>query len=148
MAKDKDKDKANAPTGSAKEEDFVKLKEVPTYKYSENGRGTLYEAIILQGQPYFVTWFDNKESIKIVPIIEESTRILRPPNIEEYPYTPYEFADEGELRDYFSRANTITLDELYKLAKGHFEKYVDQDKNIILYYQPIAFLPTVRIYSL
>ena len=74
----------------------------------------------------------DNESIKTVPLIEESTRIIRPPNLEEYPYTPYEFADEEELRDYFSRANTATLDELYQTVKGFYQKYVDQDKNIIV----------------
>jgi hypothetical protein len=46
--------------------------------------------------------------------------------------TPYDFADEEELRDYFRRANTTKkMDELYQTAKGFFQKYVDQDKNIM-----------------
>lgn len=88
-------------------------------------------------KPCFVTWYldygiNNNESIKTVPLIEESTRIIKPPNPEEYPYMPYEFADEEELRDYFRRANTTTMDELYQRAKGITQKYVDQDKNIIV----------------
>ena len=70
--------------------------------------------------------------IRIIPVIEEPTRIIRPPSSEEYPYTPYEFADEEELRDYFRRANTISTDELYKTVKGTTRRYVDQDKNIMV----------------
>ncbi len=107
-------------------------KEVPAYKYSKKGTGTLYEAIILDGQPYFVTWYPdygtNNENIKIIPFIEESTRIIKPPNQEEYPYTPYEFTDKQELNEYFLRANMITIDELYKIAKAFFQKYVDRIK--------------------
>ncbi len=110
--------------------------EVVAYKYSKKGQGSLFEAIILDGQPCFATWYPdygiNNESIKIRPFIEESTRIIKPPKLEEYFYTPYEFADKQELNDYFRRANIITLDELYKTVKSFFQTYVDQDKNIIV----------------
>jgi hypothetical protein len=123
---------------NSKENDIEPIikKEVIAYKYSRKGQGNLQEAIILCGEPRFVTWYPdygtNNENIKIVPVIEESTRIIRPPNPEEYPYTPYEFADEEELRDCFRRANTATMDELYQTAKITTQKYVDQDKNIII----------------
>ena len=77
-------------------------KEVLAYKYSKKGTETLYEAIILDGRPNFVTWYPDygisNENIRIHPFIEEPTRIIRPPNLEEYPYGSYEFADEQELR--------------------------------------------------
>lgn len=114
----------------------VKKKEVVAYKYSAKGTSSLYEAIIFQGQSCFVTWYPdygtNNESIKIVPTVEESSRIVRPPNPEEYPYTPYEFADEEDLRDYFRRANATSIDELYQTAKRTIQKYVVQDKNILV----------------
>lgn len=114
-------------------ESEVDKKEVTAYKYSKKGLGSLYEAIILQGEPRFVTWFQHNGTKAIKENIEETTRVIRPPNAEEYPYTPYEFADESELNDYFSRANTInSRAELYQIAKGFFGKYVDQDKNIIV----------------
>lgn len=112
-------------------------KEVSAYKYSKRGQGSLFEAIILKGEPRFVTWYPdygiNNKSIDIKPFIEETTRVICPPSAEEYPYTPYEFADEDELNDYFSKANTIqSRGELYHQAKGFFKMYVDQDKNIIV----------------
>ena len=105
--------------------------EVLAYKYSKKGQGTLLEAIILQGEPCFLTWYPYTGEIHLQQNIQETIRVIRPPNAEEYPYIPYEFADEEELNDYFRRANMTNLDELYKIAKGFFEKYVDQDRNII-----------------
>ena len=86
----------------------------------------------MQGEPCFVTFNLVKKEPRIIPIIEESTRDIRPPSAEEYPYTPYEFADEEELRDYFRRAIEITIDELYKTAKNTTKLYVDQDKKITI----------------
>jgi hypothetical protein len=107
-------------------------KEVLAYKYSKKGQDSLYEAIIVCGSPCFITWDpDSDKGVKIVPVVEESTRIIRPPNPEEYPYTAYEFYDAKELREYFRRANTTTRDNLYQTAKGFFQNYVDQDENII-----------------
>ena len=37
-----------------------------------------------------------------------------------------------ELNEYFRRAKDISKDELYDIAKKFFQKYVDQDKNIIV----------------
>lgn len=126
--------KKNGKEKDTDTEPIVK-KEVTAYKYSKKGQGTLYEAIILEGQPCFVTWYPdygtNNENIKILPGIEESTRIIMPPNPEQYPYTAYEFVDNEELRDYFGRANRCKLDDLYQIAKGFFQEYVNQDKNII-----------------
>ena len=38
-------------------------KEVLAYKYSQKGQGTLYEAIILKGEPRFVTCTQTSELI-------------------------------------------------------------------------------------
>ena len=75
------------------EEEKIIKKVVSAYKYSAKGSSNLYEAIILGGQPCFVTWDDYANTVKIKESIEETTRIIRPPSAEEYPYTPYEFGD-------------------------------------------------------
>jgi hypothetical protein len=114
-------------------EEIIIKKPVPAYKYSAKGTSSLYEAIILSGQPCFVTWSQYHNAKKMKECIEEATRIIRPPNSEEYPYTPYDFTDERELNEYFARASgTVSLDELYRtVKKSFFQKYVDQDKNIL-----------------
>jgi hypothetical protein len=98
-------------------------------KYSFNGKGDLHEAVIVSGKPYFITFRNGK--IELVEKIEEHTRILRPPEKEEYPYKPYEFESMGELQDFISNALNISKDELYTKAKSIFRKYVDQDEYVI-----------------
>jgi hypothetical protein len=125
---------ASKKNGKEKDEDAEKIikKVVSAYKYSAKGSSNLYEAIILDGEPCFVTWDNYANTIKIKDSIEETTMIIRPPSAEEYPYTPYEFADQDELNEFFGKANTTTLDELYQTVNGFYQKYVDQDRNIIV----------------
>ena len=106
----------------------------PTYKYSQLGKGDLYESIILGGVPVFLR--HDQRNNKLIPYrdIEEETRILRPPSIEEYSYTPYEFANIEELDHYVEYAKKQTIDSLYKVALDFIKKYNDQDecKQILL----------------
>ena len=101
----------------------------PTFKYS---RPFLHEAIILGALPGFIAY--DRKADKIFPFenIKEPSRILRPPNREEYPYQPYEFADEQELAEYLRRAKLADKDSLYKQAKSIVEKYNDQDEYKII----------------
>lgn len=120
---------------SKKEKRNGKEKHVfPTSKYSQLGKGDLYESIILGGVPVFIR-YDERNS-KLVPLadIEEETRVLRPPSIEEYPYTPYEFDNVKELCEYVEYAKKQTPDTLYKIALNFIKKYNDQDeyKQILL----------------
>jgi len=121
------------PKRTKEDEEPVIKKTVVAYKYSAKGTSSLYEAIIVQGEPHFITWSESKNKFTSKPEIGEATRIIRPPSAEEYPYTPYEFVDVEELNKYFAKANAIkSLGELYKTAKNTTQKFVDQDKNIIV----------------
>jgi hypothetical protein len=102
---------------------------LPTYKYSKLGKGDLYESLILGGIPSFIR-YDEKNN-KLVPHqqIEEETRILRLPNTEEYPYTPYEFENLEELCLYVEYAKEQTIDSLYRRALDFIKKYNDQDEH-------------------
>ena len=42
-----------------KDVDVIPRKEIPAYKYSAKGTSSIHEAMILQGQPCFVTWYPN-----------------------------------------------------------------------------------------
>ena len=92
---------ASKKNGKAKDKDIEPIikKEVLAYKYSKKGQGSLYEAIILCGQPCFITWDpDSDKGVKTVPVVEESTRIIAS-LIQRYILTPRtEFADVKELR--------------------------------------------------
>ena len=72
------------------------------------------------------------QTLELVKNIPENSRILRPPNEEEYPYTPYEFESYEELDFYIQKAKQITKDELYKISKNIFLMFVDQDKHVIV----------------
>lgn len=108
-------------------EERVKKRRYTTYKYSKKGKGILHEAVILAGQPVFLK-YENDE-IKAVSLIEESDRIIRPPNSEECPYEPYEFENIEEVCLYKERARIETMDSLYQKAKSIVQKYNDQDEH-------------------
>jgi hypothetical protein len=96
----------------------------PTYKYSKPG---LHESVIVRSLPFFIRY--DFESCELVSVerIEENSRVLRPPNYEEYPYRPYEFVDTAELSDYVKRARHETIDSLYHKALGIVKLFNDQD---------------------
>jgi hypothetical protein len=66
--------------------------------------------------------------------IEEDSRIIRPPNREEYPYPAYEFVQMNEVEAYVNRAkNEMTsIESLYSKAKEIVLKYIDQEEPIII----------------
>jgi hypothetical protein len=120
QGQDRDKDK-----GKDKKKQEKPLPEYLTYKYS---RPFLHEAIILGALPSFIAYDPKADKISHFDNIKEPGRILRPPSREDYPYTPYEFADEQELAQYLSRAKAETIDTLYQKGKAIVKKYTDQDE--------------------
>jgi hypothetical protein len=73
-------------------------KEIVTFKYSQMGRGELHEAVLIAGDlPFFTKYDHGKKEFELVENIEENSRILRPPEREEHPYTPYEFSSLEEI---------------------------------------------------
>jgi hypothetical protein len=109
--------------------DSNKKHESTAYKYSKKGKGQLHEAILLSGLPVFLKY--EKGEIKSVDRIEESARIIKPPNPEEYPYEPYEFANM-EVTLYKKNADNESIDSLYEKAKSIVQKYNDQDNHKLI----------------
>jgi hypothetical protein len=116
------KEARTTEAGGGKEQHQIPI--LPTFKYS---RPFLHEAIILGDTPSFIAYSAKSDKIMTFANIEEPSRILRPPNREEYPYSPYEFADEQELAEYVKRAISETKDSLFKKAKSIVKRYNDQD---------------------
>jgi hypothetical protein len=115
--------KITSGKGKAKAED----KQLPifhTYKYSKPG---LHEAAIVNGLPFFLKYDLATDRVMTVEKIEENSRVLIPPNVEEYPYTPYEFASAEELQQYLETAKHESIDSLYRKSKAIVKKYNDQD---------------------
>lgn len=121
--------------GGKKEEPLQQGQNLPSYlvyKYSNKRRDDLCEAIILNGVPMFLTC-DSSNKIKVVENIQENHRKLRPPDPEEYPYEPYEFAGIGEIQKYVNVVRNVkSVDHYYLRAKDIFSKYNDQDPHIII----------------
>jgi hypothetical protein len=92
-----------------------------TYKYSIKGKGPLHEAVILKGVPVFVRYENGQ--IESIPQTEESSRIIKPPDPEEYPYEAYEFKIMDEVLSYVEKAKTESIDSLYQKAKSIVKKY-------------------------
>jgi hypothetical protein len=64
----------------------VNPKEETVHKYSKQGKGQLHESIIMEGKPYFMNYNigNNRDFFNTIPHIQEETRRLLPPHIEEY----------------------------------------------------------------
>ena len=129
--KQNNKSGANKENGKKKKENKSKS-EFLIYKYSQNGKGDLHESIIFNDLPFFIKYNKDTEDIELVRKIEENTRILRPPEREEYSYAPYEFSSKKELDKFITQAKTITLDEILIQGIKIWKRYVDQDEYIII----------------
>ncbi len=102
-------------------------------KYSQNRKGPLFESIILDGDPLFITLEENskEEQIKSIPFIDENTRTLYPPFLEEYLHDPYEFPTFEDFKKVLDRASQETIFSLFRKVKNIVSKYIDQEKYII-----------------
>ena len=99
-------DKKDTENNNSEEEEVIAKRQYPSFKYSNKGKENLHEAVILSGVPVYLI-YENGEC-KVFAQIEESSRIIKPPHTEEYPYEPYEFANMPELLSYLKRAKEET----------------------------------------
>jgi hypothetical protein len=105
---------------------------ISTYKYSNKGKSNLYESVLINGFPKFISCTPCYE-LEIVESLEEGTRILEPPHEEEYPYNPYEFQEINDLNCYLQRAKKETVDSIYQQIKSIVRQFNDvNDKTITL----------------
>jgi hypothetical protein len=96
------------------------------------GKGELYEAIFVdEGLPVFIKYNDKTNAFEKTEQIEETTRILVPPTLEECPYLPYEFESLDEINSIskFIENNHIDPDYLYYTGYEIVSKYNNQSKH-------------------
>jgi hypothetical protein len=97
------------------------------------GKDSLQEAVIVNGLPFFVRYHHIANTFELVENIEETNRILIPPNEENYPSSPpYSFDSKDELAFFIQKAIEVTLDQLFIFSKNIFFRYVDQDYHIVI----------------
>jgi hypothetical protein len=123
-------EKAEKPHTNKKHGRIDNQNSVTAFKYSDNGKGTLHETIILDGRPVFLK-YENGE-IKTVVKIQENNRTISPPNSDEYAYDPYEFDNQEELKKYMDMAKLEIFDTMFGKAKQIIDKYNDQDDDALI----------------
>lgn len=112
----------------------IKKKEFMVNKYSQNRKGKLCESVFINGEPLFLELDDTskeKGDFILKPIIEENSRVLLPPYIEECLHNSYEFETKDEIIYFISKARKESIFSLYTKTKSIVSKYIDQDSHII-----------------
>jgi hypothetical protein len=84
---------------------------------------------MLGGIPTFLRYDEKNDKLVPHQQIDEEYRMLRPPRLEEYPYTPYEFSSIEELDKYLEYAKKQSIDSLYRLTLDIVKLYNDQDQD-------------------
>ncbi len=119
----------NKSKEQTQEEDEEKPKQlISTFKYSEMGRGELHESVFIAGFATYIRFNNNTGTFEGIDKIEEATRILVPPAIEECPHLPYEFDSLDEINGIarFIEDNDIDRDYLYKTCYKIVSRYNNQ----------------------
>jgi len=101
------------------------------HKYSNRGKGQLREAIIMDGAPFLLRYSEEKGFLYVEPSVDEKTRILRPPNVEECPYEPYEFTSQSLNSYYLPLAKKETINSLYQKIKEKIKLFNDVDDQVL-----------------
>ena len=121
---------SNAAPKKGNGSDSKAKRECTTYKYSNKGNGQLHEAVMLSGRPVFLKY--EKADILYVDQLEETSRIIKPPSAEEYPYDAYEFSDIQEVKSYREKVEKECEGSLFEKAKCIVQKYNDQDAHKLI----------------
>jgi hypothetical protein len=115
---------------NGKSKDEENKHSIVAHKYSNDRKGPLYESVILGGLPMFIKYEDGQ--VKVVPHIEEPSRIIRPPRKEDCPYLPYEFASLEEVQKFADASRIKSIESFYLKAKDIVLRYIDQEETIII----------------
>ncbi|ALI37212.1 hypothetical protein NMY3_03025 [Candidatus Nitrosocosmicus oleophilus] len=105
-------------------------REFSTYKYTVNNQ--IYEAVLIEGLPYFIT-INGKGQLEIVDKIVEETRILKPPFKEDYIYQPIAFESIEELESYIETARHLTFDDLFRKIRKYVSRFIVHHEHVLDY---------------
>ncbi|HEY7082377.1 MAG TPA: hypothetical protein VH500_22025 [Nitrososphaeraceae archaeon] len=134
----KERENRNKPDNYGAKKDQPLKRQFTAFRYSNRGRTTLHEAILLEGRPVFLKYENG--NLEVIQHIEEINRIIRAPSHEEYPYEPYEFSNKDEIQNYLEQSKQAYIDSLYLKAKEVVQDYNDQDHDkLVLFATDIIF---------
>ena len=111
------------------EEEVDSREKITTFKYSKNGKGDLYEAVLIGDKPYFITHKPSIDNVEATEEYGEPFRILVSLQPTEYSYEPYTFKDEEDLVLTYLQVKKHNLDTLLAKANSIVAKYNDQDSH-------------------
>ncbi len=98
-------------------------------KYETND--SLYEAVVLGGQPKFALY--DKEKLQLLDEIKVSEYTFYPAdNINTNNPIPYSFGSEQELEKYLQLAKGETLDSFFERVLAEYERYVCVDEHSLV----------------
>lgn len=118
-------------TYDKKGDDSKDKQKIKISKYYSDKERRLYESVVLESVPCFVTYDDNNDDLIIAEKIEEDTRVFVPYGIEDSPSMPYTFDNKENLVDTLRKSKTLPISDLYKESKRIISKYIDQKPNVL-----------------
>jgi hypothetical protein len=141
-----DKEKKN--NNNVKESDHQQIQEpqkednLPAANNRKRRKNTVYkytlgehiiESIILERHPVFLNI--DKDKLNFPDEIEETTRILIPPPIEEYPYISYIFESREELYDFVKmiKDGQVSIDTMFFKIREYIAKFIVHDDYVLDY---------------
>jgi len=129
--------------GNGKHQQKSKKNKIPIKKYSGNGRGQLYESVIIGFTPKFVSVNQNNgpEFKTEINTLEGETFIPSDTIYTQNPF-PYTFDSEKDFKDSLDYAKNQDFDSLFSIVETEFRKYV----NVEPYYYTLLVGDTIWSY--
>lgn len=88
--------------------------------------GNIYESILVENRPYFITCDESDSGYSLEERIEITGNTFLPQdNITTVNPLPYKFESEEELDVYFAKAKNETYDSLFTKVRNEFRKYLN-----------------------
>jgi hypothetical protein len=87
--------------------------------------GKVYESILVDKRPYFITSNENGGYVLEEQIDIASNTFVPQDNITSVNPLPYKFESEEELEEYFAKTKSENYDSLFTKVRNEFRKYVN-----------------------
>jgi hypothetical protein len=111
----------------------IKIEKVQALRKFEH-HGKVYESIIVNNQPYFITASDNdgENDYNLVEHIELANNTFLPQDgITTKNPLPYVFESDEELNQYITKAKSETFDSLFTKVLTEFKRYVNAPEHVL-----------------
>jgi bifunctional DNA primase/polymerase-like protein/primase-like protein len=126
--------------------DSKNKKEFTVFKYTLDNK--IFESAIISGKQFFMT-VDDKGEVILIEKIEQETRILKPPYIEEYPSKPYVFENKEEMEKFVKmvKEKGISIDSFFWKIKEFVSKFIVHHSHILDYISSLILFSRQVLYN-